>query len=109
MVTSGWCGYFYTLNQVKCHAGLSKYSRKSNSNKKSEIELLEQEMAQLHEELYMNKEKKTLNVIIRKEREDELKIVENTIREAFWNVYKPGCDEHLMAHQLHASVFVSTQ
>jgi predicted N-acetyltransferase YhbS len=42
-----------------------------------------------------------LNVIIRNERKDELKVVENTIRDAFWNVYKPGCDEHLMAHQLH--------
>lgn len=82
---------------------LSTSSRKCNSNKKSEMELLEKETAQLQEELYMNKEENTLNVIIRKEREDELKIVENIIREAFWNVYKPGCDEHLMAHQLHAS------
>ena len=27
-------------------------------------------------------------------------IVENLIREAFWNVYKPGCDEHYIMHQL---------
>ena len=26
--------------------------------------------------------------------------VENLIREAFWNVYKPGCDEHFIMHQL---------
>ncbi|MDF2542348.1 MAG: N-acetyltransferase [Herbinix sp.] len=44
-----------------------------------------------------------MNVIIRNEREDERRIVENAIREAFWNVYKPGCDEHLMVHQLHDS------
>ena len=26
--------------------------------------------------------------------------VETLIREAFWNVYQPGCDEHLVAHKL---------
>lgn len=26
--------------------------------------------------------------------------VENIIREAFWNVYMPGCDEHLIVHKL---------
>lgn len=46
---------------------------------------------------------RTMNILIRNEREEELKIVENVVREAFWNVYKPGCDEHLMAHQLHSS------
>lgn len=44
-----------------------------------------------------------MNVVIRNERNDELKIIENATREAFWNVYKPGCDEHLMVHQLHDS------
>lgn len=28
---------------------------------------------------------------------------ENTTREAFWNLYKPGCDEHLVLHQLRLS------
>ncbi len=28
---------------------------------------------------------------------------ENLTREAFWNVYKPGCDEHLILHQLRKS------
>jgi predicted N-acetyltransferase YhbS len=95
----------YKREWKKFTVNLSESSRKSNSNKISEIEILEQETAQLQEEeLYMNKEAETLNVIIRKEREDELKIVENSIREAFWNVYKPGCDEHLMVHQLHNSI-----
>ena len=22
-------------------------------------------------------------------------------RDAFWDVYKPGCDEHYLVHQLH--------
>ncbi|MEO3944972.1 N-acetyltransferase [Gorillibacterium sp. CAU 1737] len=29
--------------------------------------------------------------------------IERMTREAFWDVYKPGCDEHLMVHQLHQS------
>lgn len=27
--------------------------------------------------------------------------IENLTREAFWNVYKPGCDEHLVVHNIH--------
>ena len=42
-----------------------------------------------------------MNVIIRNEMKEELFTVETVIREAFWNVYKPGCDEHLMVNQLH--------
>ena len=37
---------------------------------------------------------------LRLEESKDYKIVENLIREAFWNVYKPGCDEHLIMHQL---------
>ena len=42
-----------------------------------------------------------MNVIIRNEWKEEQYAVERMIREAFWNVYKPGCDEHLMVNQLH--------
>ena len=40
------------------------------------------------------------NLIIRPEREDEHREVENLIREAFWNVYRPGCLEHYVIHVL---------
>ena len=40
------------------------------------------------------------NFIIRPEREDEHRDVENLIREAFWNVYRPGCLEHYVIHVL---------
>ena len=40
------------------------------------------------------------NVIIRPEREEEYRDVENLVREAFWNVYRPGCLEHYVLHQL---------
>lgn len=38
--------------------------------------------------------------IIRNERKDEERSVENLVREAFWNVYKPGCSEHYVLHIL---------
>ncbi len=38
--------------------------------------------------------------MIRLETPDDYEIVENLIREAFWNVNVPGCDEHYLAHVL---------
>ena len=38
--------------------------------------------------------------IIRLERKEERREVENLIREAFWNVYRPGCLEHYVIHPL---------
>ena len=38
--------------------------------------------------------------IIRKEKDSEQHEVENLVREAFWNVYRPGCLEHYVLHCL---------
>ena len=38
------------------------------------------------------------NYTIRREHADEYRTVENLTREAFWNVYRPGCDEHYIVH-----------
>lgn len=40
------------------------------------------------------------NIIIRLERPDEQRATENLVREAFWNVYRPGCLEHYVLHTL---------
>ena len=40
------------------------------------------------------------HMIIRLEKEDEYFEVENLVRESFWNVYRPGCLEHYVMHQL---------
>ena len=37
---------------------------------------------------------------IRLERTEEHRAVENLVREAFWNVYRPGCSEHYVIHVL---------
>ena len=37
---------------------------------------------------------------IRLEKLEEHKDVENLVREAFWNVYRPGCSEHYVIHVL---------
>lgn len=40
------------------------------------------------------------NYQIRLERKDEFWETENLVREAFWNVYRPGCLEHYVLHCL---------
>jgi predicted N-acetyltransferase YhbS len=48
-----------------------------------------------------------MNVILRLEEEKDYRAVENLTREAFWNVYKPGADEHLVLRNMRNSdVFV---
>lgn len=39
-------------------------------------------------------------VTIRREEEKEYRAVEELVRESFWNVYRPGCLEHFVLHQL---------
>ena len=44
---------------------------------------------------------------IRLERRTDYKEVEHLVREAFWNVYRPGCYEHLIIHNMrHDSSFI---
>ena len=38
------------------------------------------------------------NIIIRNETPADYRTVENLTREAFWNVYRPGCLEHYVLH-----------
>ena len=40
------------------------------------------------------------NIMIRLEKKEEHQKVENLVRESFWNVYRPGCLEHYVLHQL---------
>jgi predicted N-acetyltransferase YhbS len=41
-----------------------------------------------------------MNISIRLEEENDFKNAEYMTREAFWDVYKPGCDEHLIVHKI---------
>ena len=36
--------------------------------------------------------------LIRNERQEEYRQVENLVRESFWNIYTPGCTEHYVLH-----------
>lgn len=40
------------------------------------------------------------NFVIRPERKEDERAVEELIRESFWNVYRPGCSEHYVMHVL---------
>lgn len=41
---------------------------------------------------------------IRPETEKDYRIVENLTREAFWNIYRPGCTEHFVLHRYRREV-----
>ncbi|OGR30572.1 MAG: GNAT family N-acetyltransferase [Desulfobacca sp. RBG_16_60_12] len=41
-----------------------------------------------------------MTISIRLEEENDYRNVEYMTREAFWNVYKPGCVEHLIVHKI---------
>lgn len=43
------------------------------------------------------------NLIIRNEEKKDYRTVEQLIREAFWNLYVPGCKEHFVVHNLRNS------
>lgn len=42
----------------------------------------------------------TNDYLIRLEKKEEYREVENLVRESFWNVYRPGCLEHYVLNQL---------
>ncbi len=39
-------------------------------------------------------------ITLRPEAARDYRAVEQLTRDAFWDIYKPGCDEHLLAHKL---------
>jgi len=43
------------------------------------------------------------NLIIKNERESDYRTVEEIVREAFWNLFVPGCNEHFVLHNLRKS------
>jgi putative acetyltransferase len=44
-----------------------------------------------------------MGIIIKNERRKDNRIVEELTREAFWNLYVPGCSEHFIVHNLRKS------
>jgi predicted N-acetyltransferase YhbS len=42
------------------------------------------------------------NILIRQEKPEDYREVEGLVREAFWDVYKPGCNEHFILHQMRS-------
>ena len=42
----------------------------------------------------------TNDYVIRPERSEDYRAVEEFVRESFWNVYRPGCSEHYVIHVL---------
>ncbi len=44
-----------------------------------------------------------MNLLVKQINQNDFAITENITREAFWNVYKPGCSEHLVLNKLRKS------
>jgi putative acetyltransferase len=44
-----------------------------------------------------------MDLIIRREQKNEYRTVEELTREAFWNLYVPGCSEHFCLHRMRDS------
>ena len=44
----------------------------------------------------------SMEIIIRHEQEVDYRNVEELTREAFWNRYVPGCDEHYLVHSMRS-------
>lgn len=42
------------------------------------------------------------DIIIRRETEADYRAAEALVREAFWNVYRPGCQEHYVLHRFRS-------
>ena len=42
------------------------------------------------------------NITIRLETKNDYRAVEELTREAFWNIYKPGADEHYYVHKMRS-------
>jgi predicted N-acetyltransferase YhbS len=41
-----------------------------------------------------------MSISIRPEQKKDFRAVEELTREAFWDLYKPGCDEHFIVHKM---------
>jgi len=44
-----------------------------------------------------------IDLVIRNEKKEDYRTVEQLVREAFWNLYVPGCNEHYVLHNLRNS------
>lgn len=44
-----------------------------------------------------------MEILIQRATQKDFKITENITRETFWNLYKPGCNEHLVLNKLRES------
>lgn len=48
----------------------------------------------------MGHESEMKEITIRNEKKDDFRTVEEITREAFWNLYNPGCNEHYVVHRM---------
>ena len=83
-------------NAIKFYANMFfYYSVYDGATDKTKVKCqFEQMMDKMVEEMEKS------NIMIRLEKKEEQRKVENLVRDSFWNVYRPGCLEHYVLHQL---------
>ena len=50
----------------------------------------------------------TVEIELRRERPEDYRETEEVVREAFWNHFAPGCDEHYLLHVMRGCPAPST-
>ena len=94
-----WCGYFEgnaNSKRVQEKIGL-RYQRTETD---VYVPLMREKRTEHFTRITKEEWIKMNNFMIRAERKEDEREVENLIRESFWNVYRPGCSEHYVMHVL---------
>ena len=81
---------------VSCHGERVKACGGRGERKKNSDEKKKALLAERRERMELARKKRWVK--IRTEQPDDFEKVENLTREAFWNVYHPGCTEHYVLH-----------
>lgn len=94
-----WCAYFdgnEKSRRVQEKCGFRYHHTKERYFVEATGEFRKEHVSKLTREEWIKME----NYVIRPERKEDEREVENLIRESFWNVYRPGCSEHYVMHVL---------
>lgn len=94
-----WCGYYdgnEKSRRVQEKCGFKYHHTEENKPCDLMGDMRTEHFNYITKEEWLNKN----NTIIRFEKKEEYREVENLVRESFWNVYRPGCSEHYVLNQL---------
>lgn len=98
--TALWCGYYdgnEKSKRVQEKCGFIYHHTEKNKLCVLLDDIRTEHYTYLTKEQWLNRD-----IIIRPEKAEDYREVENLIRESFWNIYRPGCSEHYIIHTLRS-------